>query len=244
MKTKSLKANLPFVLIIIGILITSISNAGEKVHPYNKILMKLYPRPFRMTFPHVPRILAKEALILLKTNKAIFVHVGDEGPDVPGCFHFREMEAARMNLALFRILSKSKFIILYCAWNNEGTSARVANTWIKKGVKNVRVVYGGSIEMKKAGFPFIKPARIRKNVRQNNFFFKPNWRFLKTQNYPLWFLGRYSNTFVRILEFIRSIFLARLLSPEIFGLWGIVNFIRQGIEILVPSQAVCKIACN
>ena len=47
----------------------------------------------------------------------------------------------------------------------------MANTWIKKGVKNVRVVYGGSIEMKKAGFPFIKPARIRKNVRQNNFFF-------------------------------------------------------------------------
>jgi len=44
-----------------------------------------------------------------------------------------------------------------------------------------------------------------------------------------------SNTFVRILEFIRSIFLARLLSPEIFGLWGIVNFIRQGIEIFTQT---------
>jgi len=112
---KSLKANLPFVLIIIGILITSISNAGEKVHPYNKILMKLYPRPFKMPFPQVPRILAREALMLYKMNKAIFVHIGDEGPQVAGGFHFREMEAYKINLAFFKALSKSKFIILYCA---------------------------------------------------------------------------------------------------------------------------------
>jgi len=44
-----------------------------------------------------------------------------------------------------------------------------------------------------------------------------------------------SNTCIRILEFLRSIILARLLSPEIFGLWGIVNFIRMGIEIFTQT---------
>jgi len=32
---------------------------------------------------------------------------------------------------------------------------------MKAGIKNIRVVYGGSIEMKKVGFSFIKPIRIK-----------------------------------------------------------------------------------
>ena len=44
-----------------------------------------------------------------------------------------------------------------------------------------------------------------------------------------------ANTIIRILEFVRSIILARLLTPEIFGIWGIVNFIRQGIEVFTQT---------
>jgi len=44
-----------------------------------------------------------------------------------------------------------------------------------------------------------------------------------------------ANTFVRVLEFVRSIILARLLTPEIFGIWGIVNFVRQGIEVFTQA---------
>ena len=44
-----------------------------------------------------------------------------------------------------------------------------------------------------------------------------------------------ANTFVRILEFARSIILAHLLTPEIFGIWGIVNFVRQGIEVFTQT---------
>ena len=44
-----------------------------------------------------------------------------------------------------------------------------------------------------------------------------------------------TNTTIRILEFARSIILARLLTPEIFGIWGIVNFIRQGIEVFTQT---------
>ncbi len=113
---KSSKSLISFILPIFGLLIIiGTLNAQERIHPYNKILMKLYPRPFKMPYPQVPRILAIQALALYRSGKAVFVHVGDEGPDVPGGFHFRESETWRMNLTLFKKLSKIKVIILYCA---------------------------------------------------------------------------------------------------------------------------------
>ncbi len=44
-----------------------------------------------------------------------------------------------------------------------------------------------------------------------------------------------SNTFVKILQFIRSIVLARLLTPEIFGIWGIVSLVRQGVDVFTNT---------
>ena len=38
------------------------------------------------------------------------------------------------------------------------------------------------------------------------------------------------STIVRILELFRSIILARLLLPEVFGVMGIIHILRQGIQ--------------
>jgi len=45
----------------------------------------------------------------------------------------------------------------------------------------------------------------------------------------------FSNTSIKILQFFRSIILARLLTPEIFGIWGIVSLVRQGIEVFTNT---------
>jgi len=103
-----------FLFPIIFLTFFTYSLAGEYIHPYNKILMKLYPRPFKLRFPDVPRITAKEALMLYKSNQAFFIHIGDEGWNVPGCLHFRENKAFRINPnKLFRLIPQ-KYVILYC----------------------------------------------------------------------------------------------------------------------------------
>lgn len=44
-----------------------------------------------------------------------------------------------------------------------------------------------------------------------------------------------ANVVIRSLQFIKSIILARLLTPEIFGVWGIINFIYNGIETFTQT---------
>jgi rhodanese-related sulfurtransferase len=52
--------------------------------------------------------------------------------------------------------SKEKIIILYCAWPNEGTSARVAQQLIKMGYSKVYALKGGWVEWSKNNYPVEK----------------------------------------------------------------------------------------
>ena len=87
----------------------------EKIHPINKVLMQLYPRKEKLWFPWLPRIDAISALQLYKAGLAFFIHIGDEGGNVPGSIHLKETVAWRVNPnRLFKKLNRYKYIILYC----------------------------------------------------------------------------------------------------------------------------------
>jgi len=66
-------------------------------------------------------------------------------------------------------------------------------------------------------------------------FIQNNPNDLKSKILTSGFWLTFSNTVVKILQFIRSIILARLLTPEIFGIWGIVSLVRQGIEVFTNT---------
>lgn len=48
---------------------------------------------------------------------------------------------------------KDKTLVLYCAWKNEGTSARVAQEIIDMGYPKVYALKGGWVEWEKSGHP-------------------------------------------------------------------------------------------
>jgi len=77
--------------------------------------------------------------------------------------------------------------------------------------------------------------KINRQITTFITFLKQNEGNLKRKIIRSGFWVVISNTCIRILEFLRSIILARLLSPEIFGIWGIVNLIRVGIEIFTQT---------
>jgi len=88
------------------------SFAQENIHPYNKVIMKLYPREFEFKYPQVPRILAQDALLYHKNGEAVFIGCGASTHAVPGGFYFRE--CARIGVKeLRRILPKNKLLIVY-----------------------------------------------------------------------------------------------------------------------------------
>lgn len=87
----------------------------ERIHPINKLLMQLYPRKQKLWFPWVPRIDAISALQLYKAGLAFFIHIGDEGGNVPGSIHLTERLAWKVNPnLLFKKLNRYKYVILYC----------------------------------------------------------------------------------------------------------------------------------
>ena len=149
--------------ILILLLTTRVIAQQNYIHPVNKVLMKLYPRPFKMTYPDVPRITARQAFMLYKKNGAFFIRIGIEGGIVPGALYGKYIH--KLNpYKLMRTIPKNQLVILYCNWNNEGSSARVAHDWIAKlkkhryyqDAKRIRVVYGGWEEMRKIGFPDLR----------------------------------------------------------------------------------------
>jgi hypothetical protein len=86
--------------------------AQDAIHPYNKMLMKLYPRPFEFKYPEVPRILARDALLLHKNGQAVFIGCGASTLPIAGGFYFRD--CARIGIKELRApLSNNKLLIVY-----------------------------------------------------------------------------------------------------------------------------------
>ena len=108
-----MKKNLIFIGIVLLLLTTPTPAQQSHIHPYNKILMRLYPRPFKLTYPDVPRITAREALTLYKSHGAFFIRIGVEGGIVPGAFHGKYVHKLDPR-RLIRVIPKNQLIILYC----------------------------------------------------------------------------------------------------------------------------------
>jgi hypothetical protein len=98
--------------ISIGFCFVMFSFAQDNLHPYNKVIMKLYPRPYEFKYPEVPRILARDALLYLKNGEAVFIGCGASTNAVPGGFYFRD--CAKIGVKELRpILPKNKLLIVY-----------------------------------------------------------------------------------------------------------------------------------
>ena len=109
-----MKKNLIFIGIVLLLLTTPTPAQQSHIHPYNKILMKLYPRPFKFTCPEVPRILARDALLLYRSGKAFFIGCGASTNPIPGGLYFRYC-LKTVNPKLLKAITKNRMLIVYCA---------------------------------------------------------------------------------------------------------------------------------
>ena len=103
----------------------------------------------------MPRILATEALLLYRSGNAFFIGCGASTRPIPGGLYSADC-LRTFSPKWLNAITKNKMLIVYWAWNDEGHSARVAHFWMKQGIKNIRVVFGGDAEMRKVGFKFLK----------------------------------------------------------------------------------------
>ena len=109
-----MKKNLIFIGIVLLLLTTPTPAQQSHIHPYNKILMRLYPRPFKFQYPDVPRILAREALLLYRRGKAFFIGCGASTNPIAGGLYFRYC-LKMVNPKLLKAITKNKVLIVYCA---------------------------------------------------------------------------------------------------------------------------------
>ncbi len=87
---------------------------SESLHPSNKMLMTLYPRPFGFRFPSVPRIHAADGLVRYKNGEATVIWTGVGGGLVPGGLHLGENLLCRLvDEKKLEYLKKKKMVILY-----------------------------------------------------------------------------------------------------------------------------------
>lgn len=87
---------------------------NKRIHPMNQVLMSIYPRPFKMPYPHVPRISPVQALGLYKSNQAFFVHIGHDGQTIPGAINLEQTPASSIKLSILKKLALGRTIITYC----------------------------------------------------------------------------------------------------------------------------------
>ena len=74
--------------------------------------MRLYPRPFKFKYPEVPRILAREALLLYRSGKAFFIGCGASTHPIPGGLYFRYC-LKTVNPKLLKAITKNRMLIVY-----------------------------------------------------------------------------------------------------------------------------------
>ena len=111
-----MKKNLIFIGIVL-LLLTPLTPAQQShIHPYNKILTRLYPRPFKFKYPEVPRILAREALLLYRSGKAFFIGCGASTNPIAGGLYFRDC-LKMANPKPLKAIIKKRILIVYYAQN-------------------------------------------------------------------------------------------------------------------------------
>jgi len=107
-----MKKNLIFIGIVLSLLTTPTPAQQSHIHLYNKILMRLYPRPFKFQYPEMPRILAREALLLYRRGEAFFIGCGYSTKPLPGGLYSRFC-LRTFSLKWLKAISKYKILIVY-----------------------------------------------------------------------------------------------------------------------------------
>ena len=111
------------------------------------------PHSHEETFPETPRVTLAEAKAALDARSAVFV-------DVRSAQAYQESHiASSINIPLAELearineLDPARWIITYCTWPNEESSARAARTWLDNGFQNVSPILGGFEAWINASYP-------------------------------------------------------------------------------------------
>ena len=146
------KPILPLLMIGIGIIIfftaVIISNQPRNQTPTPQPLVSE-----EETFPEVPRVLLEDALSANKTGSAVFIDVRDssayEAAHVQGSLSFplSQLESR------LKEIDPNAWIITYCTWPSEESSARAARILLDNGFTKVTPILGGFRAWQEAGYP-------------------------------------------------------------------------------------------
>lgn len=143
---------LPVLLIVLGAVIV-----------ITAVIVSLQPRAQTPTpqplvseeesFPEVPRVSLEEALSAHQAGSAIFIDIRDssayEEAHIPGSL---SLPLAQLESQL-KELDPNSWIITYCTWPSEESSARAARILLDNGFKKVTPILGGLRAWEEAGYP-------------------------------------------------------------------------------------------
>jgi rhodanese-related sulfurtransferase len=105
------------------------------------------------TYPEIPRVSLEKAKAAFDTKSAVFVDVRGSSAyaisHIPGALDIPlEDIETRLNE-----LDPNQWIIPYCTWLNEYTSARAARILLDHSFKNVTPILGGFVAWENASYP-------------------------------------------------------------------------------------------
>ena len=105
------------------------------------------------TFPEIPRVTLKDAFTAFQDGSAVFIDVRDAdsytNSHIPGA---QSVPLAQLQEQLIK-LGTETWIITYCTWPAEESSARAARILLDNGFKKVTPILGGYRAWEKAGYP-------------------------------------------------------------------------------------------
>ena len=105
------------------------------------------------SFPEVTRVSLEEALLANKTGSAVFIDVRDrsayEETHIPDSLSFPLVQLESQ----LKELDPDAWIITYCTWPAEESSARAARILLDNGFEKVTPILGGLRAWEEAGYP-------------------------------------------------------------------------------------------
>ena len=105
------------------------------------------------TFSEIPRVTIKDAFTAFQDGSAVFIDVRDAesyaSSHIPGAKSF---PLAQLDVQLKK-LNTETWIITYCTWPSEESSARAARLLLDNGFKKVTPILGGYRAWEQAGYP-------------------------------------------------------------------------------------------
>lgn len=134
------------IIIVITAIIISNSPSNQTVTPQPLVSDE-------ESFPEIERVSLKNGLIAQKAGSAIFIDVRDKSA-------YEEVHiSGALSIPLGQLenrlkeLDPNSWIITYCTWPSEESSARAARILLDNGFKKVTPILGGLRAWEEAGYP-------------------------------------------------------------------------------------------